>query len=286
MKSYIIPQFLILNNDTNNAVVQNKNGINYLTNRSIISFFNKIDDLHKNLVTEQFLEDYFGLEKYKSTLKFMLDSQLLEEKVEYYSEYKNTVVFTNNKKIYNLMSKVMNEKNDTLTRYYFNTFQSDRFEAKIKEISDDSLIITIFSPLDFNEYTWLCDFLRENNKIYCTAFPYNKKFYFSNIYSYKWKNSCPKCFISELISSLRSTGKFYSMPTFQTVIDIIYNENIKLEIHDFNNLSMNLEIIKSILEISDSNRIDFFTATHREIDTNGNSFFDQCVHWELCNCME
>ena len=154
----------------------------------------------------------------------MLDSQLLEEKVEYYSEYKNTVVFTNNKKIYNLMSKVMNEKNDTLTSYYLNTFQSDRFEAKIKEISDDSLIITIFSPLDFNEYTWLCDFLRENNKIYCTAFPYNKKFHFSNIYSYKWKNSCPKCFISELISSLRSTGKFYSMPTFQTVNERSYYE--------------------------------------------------------------
>lgn len=29
MKSYLIPQFLILNNDTNKAVVQNKNGINY-----------------------------------------------------------------------------------------------------------------------------------------------------------------------------------------------------------------------------------------------------------------
>ncbi|WP_239440604.1 hypothetical protein [Lactobacillus apis] len=99
MKSYIIPQFLILNNDINNAVVQNKNGINHLTNRSIISFFSKIDNLHKNLVTEQFLEDYFGLEIYKSTLKFMLDSQLLEEKVEYYSEYKNTVVFTNTKYI-------------------------------------------------------------------------------------------------------------------------------------------------------------------------------------------
>lgn len=31
MNTYLIPQFLILNNDINNAVIQNKNGINYLT---------------------------------------------------------------------------------------------------------------------------------------------------------------------------------------------------------------------------------------------------------------
>ncbi|MCT7755419.1 MAG: McbB family protein, partial [Lactobacillus iners] len=159
MNTYLIPQFLILNNDINNAVIQNKNGINYLTNRSIISFFNKVDELHKNLVTEQFLEDFFGLQQYKSTLQFMLDAKLLEEKVEYYSAYKSTVIFTNNKTIYNLMSKVINEKNDTISSYCLNTFQSDQFQAKIEEISDDSLIITIFSPLDFNEYTWLCDFL-------------------------------------------------------------------------------------------------------------------------------
>ena len=115
---------------------------------------------------------------------------------------------------------------------------------------------------------------------------YNSNFYFSNIYSYNCKNSCPKCFVSELISSLRSTGKFYSIPTFQTVVDIIYNENIKFEIYDFNNLSMNLEIVKAILELLDSKNINFFSSNYREIDINGASNFDQSVHWELCNCLE
>lgn len=31
MKVYLIPQFVILNEDSNNAVIQNKNGISQLT---------------------------------------------------------------------------------------------------------------------------------------------------------------------------------------------------------------------------------------------------------------
>jgi hypothetical protein len=34
MKVYLIPQFVILNEDSNNAVIQNKNGISQLTKLS------------------------------------------------------------------------------------------------------------------------------------------------------------------------------------------------------------------------------------------------------------
>lgn len=286
MKIYVVPQFVILNNSSDNAVIQNKNGISQLTDKNIIAFFNKLDELHKNKFTENFIKDFFGSSQCESIVNFLLDSQLIEEEKNFNLEYKRTVVFTNSQKMYSLMLKVIAEKNSNLEFNYVNTFQSKEFVSKINELLNDRLIVLIFSPLDLNEYTWACDYLRKRNALYCTAFPYNSKFYFSNIYKYEWKNACPKCFISELISSLRSTGKFYSMPTFQTVIDIIYNENIKFKIYDFNNLSMNLEILKAALELADSKRIEFFTSTHREIDKNGSSNFDQCVHWELCNCLE
>lgn len=286
MKIYLIPQFVILNEDSNNAVVQNKNGINKLTDKGIIGFFNKIDRLHKNKVTEKFIEDFFGISQYESILNFLLTSQLIEEEKNIDFEYKRSVVFTNSSKMYSLMKKVI-PKNEYNAKFKLvDTFQSKKFMYEIDKLSNDTLVVLIFSPLDLNEYTWTCDYLRKKEIIYCTAFPYNSNFYFSNIYSYNWKNSCPKCFVSELISSLRSTGKFYSIPTFQTVVDIIYNENIKFEIYDFNNLSMNLEIVKAILELLDSKNINFFSSNYREIDINGASNFDQSVHWELCNCLE
>ena len=35
MKIYVVPQFVILNNSSDNAVVQNKNGISQLTDKNI-----------------------------------------------------------------------------------------------------------------------------------------------------------------------------------------------------------------------------------------------------------
>ena len=286
MKVYLIPQFVILNEDSNNAVIQNKNGISQLTDKGIIDFFNKLDQLHKNKVTEKFIENFFGSVQYESVVNFLLTSQLIEREKNIDSKYKRSVVFINSSKIYSLMKKVITKNGYNIRFELIDTFQSKKFMYEIEKISDDTLVVPIFSPLDLNEYTWTCDYLRKKEIMYCTAFPYNSNFYFSNIYSYNWKNACPKCFISELISSLRSTGKFYSMPTFQTVVDIIYNENLKFEIYDFNNLSMNLEIMKALLELSDSKNIDFFSSNHREIDISGVSNFDQSVHWELCNCLE
>ncbi|WP_173000625.1 McbB family protein, partial [Lactobacillus helveticus] len=60
MKTYVVPQFVILNNSSDNAVVQNKNGISQLTDKNIIAFFNKLDELHKNKFTENFIKDFFG----------------------------------------------------------------------------------------------------------------------------------------------------------------------------------------------------------------------------------
>lgn len=286
MKTYVVPQFVILNNNSDSAIIQNKNGISQLTHKTIIAFFNKLDELHKNKFEEKFVEDFFGFSQYKPILKFLLDTQLIEEKERFNPNFNQTVVFTNSKKIYSLMSKVIPKEKEDLKFNLVNVFQSEKFISKINELSDDVLIVIMFSPLDLNEYTWTCDYLRKREMMYCTASPYDSKFYFSNIYKYSWKNACPKCFISELISSLRSTGKFYSIPTFQTVIDIIYNEDVEFQIYDFNNLNMNLEILKALLELSDSKQIEFFSSTHREIDLTGMSKFDQCVHWELCNCLE
>ena len=37
MKTYVVPQFVILNNSSDNAVVQNKNGISQLTDKNIMA---------------------------------------------------------------------------------------------------------------------------------------------------------------------------------------------------------------------------------------------------------
>ena len=78
MKTYVVPQFVILNNNSDSAIIQNKNGISQLTDKTIIAFFNKLDELHKNKFEEKFVEDFFGFSQYKPILKFLLDTQLIE----------------------------------------------------------------------------------------------------------------------------------------------------------------------------------------------------------------
>ena len=110
MKTYVVPQFVILNNSSDNAVVQNKNGISQLTDKNIIAFFNKLDELHKNKFTENFIKDFLGSSQCESIVNFLLDSQLIEEEKNFNLEYKRTVVFTNSQKMYSLMLKVIAEK--------------------------------------------------------------------------------------------------------------------------------------------------------------------------------
>jgi McbB family protein len=71
-----------------------------LTDKGIIDFFNKLDQLHKNKVTEKFIENFFGSVQYESVVNFLLTSQLIEREKNIDSKYKRSVVFINSSKIY------------------------------------------------------------------------------------------------------------------------------------------------------------------------------------------
>lgn len=280
---YWVPQFIILENKSI-AIVQNKNGITELVDKKIIDFFIKLDCLNKNRITDLFIKEHFKDSSFEEIETFLIDSKLIE-KVQRYSTFNKVNVFTNNKYFCNMFKALEIEKKEQISVNYVPIFQSKDFLKEIQSIKNDELILSVLSPLDFNEYTWICDILRKKEKMYCMGFPYDNKFYFSNIYNYVWKNACPKCFISSLISSLRAKSKLYEMPTFQTVIDLIYSQDLEMKVYDFSNMQTNLEIIKSILYFSNNQDMNFLTSVYTQID-NGRPFYDQSVHWELCDCLE
>lgn len=158
-------------------------------------------------------------------------------------------------------------------------------ESEINNTDSNTLFIVVLTPFDYCEFLKLNNLLSEGNKMFAFVISYNSSFYITNIHMKKWFNPCPKCFFSQLEASLRAYNKRTTSITFQTIVDLLYNNKINYNPTLPVNRRLVLPLILEILKIESCDINDTASRIVKINDEDG-IIYDQAIHWELCNCFE
>lgn len=281
MKTYRIKQFILFEIDDSLAI-QNMDGFTVLKDPKLISFFKVLDNENRLNIEESYLRNFFS-EEWEQSTQFMLDSKLIEEnKVK--KAYKSVNIFTNDEVILESLKFNIDELS------FENRIVFLEQGGLVNEISQfklsDALNIFILNPFDYIHFLQLTSYIIEKN-VYCVfCFGYDTALYITNIYKNDWNNPCPKCFFSNLESSLRAKNKVDGRPNFQTIIDLIYNKRIFFKGQIPLNKRGLLPVIHELCEIIENKNLNESSARIKKCYLNGEVEYDTAIHWELCDCLE
>lgn len=268
---YKISQFII-NRISEGVVIQNSNGINFIKDIKLGKFLEYIDENNINVFSLETFRKFFEEQELEKYMEFLKSSEII---VDYDLDYECYI------------SKIGIYSNCNLVEEYFNFISNEKFEVfyDIEEGYKYDIIVLFFCPFILQEYNNLVDKLKKFNIPLMTCFCYNNKFYISNLYKSDWCNPCPKCFFSNLETSLRAYGNMQNSPSFQTIVDLIYSYNCNFKIEFPIDKKILIYIICEIIKIADTD-INILANKIVEIDLNGNISYDVPTHWEICDCFE
>lgn len=274
---YIINPFLI-NLIDNNCVIQTGTSTVVITNQRLIGFLSEIEIQKIKSYTDQELEVEFGENK-DLFLSFLLENEILIKKEKPFFIFNKVWILSNNNVFPNLFHKFAKNVMPGI-----HVLQQD---SDFSNVKSDDLCIVFFNPFNLKNYIRIVDTLKEKGVIIKTVFFYNHSIYISNYYKKTWGNPCPKCFFYSLETQLRGTINSNNI-NFQTIIDMIYEENAlfnieaKLEPIDY---LKPLEILLFDIRY-DSNPNVFINKAYEINIKNGTINQDFSYHWELCDCYE
>lgn len=268
---YKVNQFII-NIIQEGVVIQNSNGINFITDFKLGKFLEYVDENNINMFSLELLKKFFCEEEVNEYIGFLKDSGII---IDYDLDYKYSI------------SKIGIYSNCNIINDYFEYISDDKFEVvcDIEKVKKYDAIVLFFSPFVLQEYNKLVDELRVFNIPIMTSFCYNNKFYISNLYKLNWCNPCPKCFFSNLETSLRAYGNMQNSPSFQTIVDLIYSYDCNFKIEFPINKKDVIHVISEIIKILNTD-VNVLANRIVEIDLNGNISYDVPTHWEVCDCFE
>lgn len=281
MKTYRIKQFILFDLDDSLAV-QNVDGFTVLKDSRMISLFKVLDNENRLDVEESYFRKFFG-EEWEQSVQFMLDSKLIEEN-NIKEPYKSVNIFTNDKVFFESLKfniDALSFENHTIF------LEQDKLVNEISQYElSNALNIFILNPFDYIYFLKLASYIIETN-VYCVfCFGYDTALYITNIYKNDWNNPCPKCFFSNLESSLRAKHKVNGRPNFQTIIDLIYKKTVFFKGHIPVNKRILLPVINELCEIIENKNLNETSARIKKCYLNGEVEYDTAIHWELCDCFE
>lgn len=279
---YSIKQFIMIE-VKEGIVIQNEISFTLLEDDRIISFFKMIDEENRLLVSRELLDSYFGNET-NDVIEFLIQSNLISQVVQR-KKYKRIKVYTNDKIIFESFKfNTADIEEEIKVEYSYNC--KDKIDKLNGDNSDkECLYVVVLNPFDYIDFIRIVDKLSSLNLYTVIGFAYNSKFYMTNLYKKEWYNPCPKCFFSQLEASLRSKARSTNQPTFQTIVDLIYNKEISFQTCVPTNRQ---NVMPLIFEVIGYRKSDVNATSNRvtKIDLQGEVNYDQSIHWELCDCFE
>lgn len=278
MKFDVIP-FLIINYEEF-SVAQNYKNINIINDKSLIKLLNRIDTEQISQISEELIFEYFG-SRSEEAIKYMLDKSLICEKAEIILKYNKIILCSNDEKF--LESFKYNSEGINIDIEYYKL--DDKYNID-KPCNSDELYLFFLNRFNYKNYKNLVKIIKEKNILAKISFFYNNKIYVSNYYKKSWYNPCPLCYFSHVESSIRAHSELASQISYQTILELIYKEDIDFKIENKFSNSDILVLINTIIdEIKNIRNVRENEV--KSIDYMSNSIsYDTAIHWELCDCYE
>lgn len=282
MNNYLVKQFILVETCDGYAV-QNEHSFTLLTNKQLAEFFTMLDSENRLNITEDYINDFFGVESEQVT-EFMLKAQLIE-KVQTKKAFAEIMLITNDETFATTCQFLTKDIAGEITTCFCKSIKRKIFELNTDNIKRNTLYFLVLNPFDYKDFIAINDRLRELNVYFLITFVYNSLFYMSNLHKKEWYNPCPKCFLANIEIALRAKSKVNSQPTFQTIVDLIYNKELSFKV----SLPLRRDNIVTLLNeiINYKNfEINYLANRVTTINLQGQVEYDLCSHWELCDCFE
>ena len=160
--------------------------------------------------------------------------------------------------------------------------------SSLKEFkfSKEDIVVVFLNPFELQDLEKLVNVMQSKNVICKFIFSYNNKIYFSNFYKKDWSNPCPLCFFYEIESRLRG-DEGESHINFQTIIDLLYGENIQfkseLPLEKEAYLNIVFYLAQTIQNVSNQYKVDEIAELNLD---NYEIKRDIAYHWGYCDCYE
>lgn len=280
MKEYRIYPY-IQNDLEDFQVLQNYNSLTIIKDKRIAKF---LDDIRKkdgnedNIFNINQLNNTFGDET-QYILEFLINNRIIEELKIIDRAYQKISMISNNKTFLECTSFAIEEDNINCI------YNTELDLINYNNIKDDFVIIYL-NPFNYKSFLKIDSILKENNIISRFIIYYNHKHYITNIYRKEWNNPCPVCFISQLETTLRANSILNDVPSFQTIVDLIYTKSTMFPFSKEINRLEAFSILYNVwLDMDDNDDLKYKMVS--SYDYNNKSIQkDVAIHWELCDCYE
>ena len=133
--------------------------------------------------------------------------------------------------IYEGLEFFTEQSKETFKVIYSTDINSSVINLKENGFDSEGLYFIIQNPFDYIDFVNITDNLRELQAYTVVCFAYNSTLYMSNLYKKEWYNPCPKCFFSNIETSLRAKSKVTANATFQTIVYLIYNKETSFQVY-------------------------------------------------------
>jgi len=289
MDNYIINPFTLYFQTEDQLVLQNKKGIVFITDQTIIETMKFLESKAGESFPSAYIENLLK-ENSKDKINFLKDHSIIELETNPNFNIEKVHFYSNNVKVEELVSNSFNQ--NSLWESYKDI---KLFSEKIKEVEERSQLFFVFlNPYNKRNASDLRDMLIKKQKcLSIFSYIFKGQLYIESIYSSEWKTPCHLCQINHIESELR-LGSAHGI-TYQQVIDFLYQENSNFSLNtplDFSEvLNISTQIVNRInllFALNSSELINFEEFT-RGIVLNLNSkklYSDTTHHWELCDCYE
>lgn len=281
MTSYSVEQFILYEID-DYVAIQNSHNFVVLNDKKMIELFRVLDSENRNVIDDKYLKSFFS-DNYTKYVDFMLVHQLIRKNSIIYN-VSEIVCLTNSKGISDSIAYNSLGYRQLIRSILFDsTINLDNsLEQLIKQHGKDTLYMVVLNPFDYIHFKSICNKLWNSNCYFGFVIAYNSSYYITNICKKEWHNPCPQCFFMQLEAGLRAYQQNSSEITFQTIIDLIYNNKMEyypeLPVNNYNVLSLTFNLLDLL-------NADVNILSKRIVEIkNNNVYYDQATHCELCEC--
>lgn len=279
---YKVQQFLMVDISDEQSVIMNAKSTVIITDVNMKLFLKRLETERMSVLEKQYLQKFFK-EDYCEAIEFLLSHKIIDELITKEYEINKVLFISTDRDILESMEFNYRGAHKEMT---FHTLQE--FEGLVINENEllQNLYIFILNPFSMERLEKITKMIQKRKIMSKVIFPYNHRFYITNLYKYDWYNACPNCFFSTLEVSLRGQDKYYNMASFQTIVDLIYlkEPNFSFE-YRFNNIEI-ITMINAVLEfILNNNKISLNQIQSIDYST-GVIEYDVAYHWELCDCYE
>lgn len=278
---YTIKSYLIHDID-DGCILQNGISTVIIKNDKLKRFLENVEQKGVQKISVDFIKQEFQ-EQYDDVTKFLLENQIIFEYHEPDLNWNKIWVISNDHTFSNYFKYSIEGSGEDI----INLTITDN-ELDLDNLKENDLCIVFLNPFDINKYIEICDLIKEKNAIIKTVFFYNHSIYISNFHKKDWFNPCPKCFFYSLETQLRGgltpNGSF----NFQTLIDLLYSNEVKFNIETKLN-PVDLITTMNVLsrDLRHTGNVNNIINNVYEIGLNLNELNeDIAYHWEMCDCYE